>query len=157
MKKTKASLRKGAIGLVFMGFFLAPISSFSAPRIESIQYEFIPGNSGAPTRQLVKKRLVKFDNYLKSPSSEVFYVNWDAEQALPAGATVVFEYRLGNAEVNKVLRFTYPQAVSGKKRTTFNIPSSDYVSGGQVTAWRARLILDRQILSTRMSPEWEAR
>lgn len=142
---------------VLVGFGACLTSLHAAPRISDIQYEFVPGERESDTRRMVKKRLVKFNHYIKSPSHEVFYVNWDAGQGLGSGATVIFEYRQGRSAVNRVVKFQYPTAVAGKKRTTFNIPAVDADSGGRVSAWRVRLVHDQKILSSRVSPSWDAR
>lgn len=127
---------------------LAPADA--APRILNVQYELVPGEGQAGSRRMVKKRITKFDHYIKSPGYEVFYVNWNAEAGIGPGITVVFEYRQGRSKISRVVKFEYPGVVSGQKRTTFNVP----LEGNQVRAWRARVTHGQRVLSTRVSPDW---
>ena len=154
------SARKSLSGIVLFITVLGMCvvgSAQAAPDIINIQYEFVPGETGDKTRRMVKKRITKFDHLVTSPSHEIFYVNWDAGAGLSPGAVVIFEYRQGRSRVSKVVKLSYPNQVRGQKRTTFTIPLTGFSGESKVSAWRARLIHNNQILSTRVSPEWAAK
>ena len=132
------------------------VSAAEPGQIINVQYEFVPGSQKDTTRRMIKKRITKFDHLVEAPSYEVFYINWDAAAGIGAGASVIFEYRQGRSKVNQVVKFKYPAAVNGQKRTTFNVPLA-FGSTGRVTAWRARIAYDQRVLSTRVSPKWAGR
>ena len=156
MKATTRTFLCGFFLLAFSGVLPVGVYAVEPGQITNVQYEYVPGEKEAPTRRMIKRRITKFDHLVDTPGYEVFYVNWDAGKGFGAGATVAFEYRQGRSRVSRVVKFKYPGAVSGGKKTTFNIPLGDTGAGGRVTAWRARVTYDQRILSTRVSPGWSA-
>jgi len=87
---------------------------------------------------------------------ETFVVYWSAAgSGLPPGVTVMFEYVLENAPEIHALHVQYDYKTEGPRKAVFAIPEKDYRDGGNVKAWRVRILRGR-LLATLASPNWQA-
>ena len=86
---------------------------------------------------------------------ETFVVYWSAAgHGLPPGTTVMFEYVLENAPEVHALHVQYDFKTEGARKAMFTIPEKDYRDGGNVKAWRVRILRGR-LLATLNSPNWK--
>jgi len=86
---------------------------------------------------------------------ETFVVYWSAAgSGLPPGVTVMFEYVLENAPEIHALHVQYDYKTEGARKAVFTIPEKDYRDGGNVKAWRVRILRGR-LLSVLSSPNWK--
>ena len=87
---------------------------------------------------------------------ETFAIYWTAAgNGLPPGTTVMFEYVLENAPEIRALHIQYDFKTEGARKAVFTIPEKDFRDGGQVKAWRARILRGR-LLTEQTSPSWKA-
>ena len=85
---------------------------------------------------------------------ETFAIYWSAAgHGLPPGATVLFEYVLENAPEIHALHIQYDFKTEGARKAVFTIPEKDFRDGGNVKAWRVRILRGR-LLASQASPNW---
>ncbi len=98
-------------------------------------------------------RLDKFTSPGRRIGEAVLLVDWQPARALPAGATVRFEYlRAGSDQVEKEER-VYDQAITGLQQERFGVLIGD-ARRDRVSAWRIQLIQGGRILDERKSAAW---
>ncbi len=87
---------------------------------------------------------------------ETYAIYWSASgNGLPAGVTVLFEYVLEHAPEVHALHIQYDFKTEGARKAVFTIPEKDFRDGGNVKAWRVRLLRGR-LLAEQTSPNWSA-
>jgi len=87
---------------------------------------------------------------------ETYAVYWSAPaDGLPAGVTVLLEYVLENAPDVYALHIQYDFKTAGPRKAVFTIPEKNYRDGGNVKAWRARIIRGGKLLAEQTSPNWK--
>lgn len=85
---------------------------------------------------------------------ETYAIYWTATgHGLPPGATVLFEYILDTAPEVRALHIQYDFKTEGARKAVFTIPEKDYRDGGNVKAWRVRILRGRLLAET-TSPNW---
>lgn len=87
---------------------------------------------------------------------ETYAVYWAVSgRGLLPGTTVFFEYVLQNAPGVRALHTQYDFKIEGMRKTVFIIPEKDYRDGGNVKAWRARVVRAGGLLAEQTSPNWK--
>ena len=85
---------------------------------------------------------------------ETFAIYWSATgHGLPPGTTVMFEYVLETAPEIRAQHIQYDFKVEGPRKAVFTIPEKDYREGGNIKAWRVRILRGR-LLAALTSPNW---
>ncbi|TAN36948.1 MAG: hypothetical protein EPN23_07505 [Verrucomicrobia bacterium] len=87
---------------------------------------------------------------------ETYAIYWAAPgSGLPAGVTVLFEYVLENAPDVYALHIQYDFKTEGPRKALFTIPEKHYRDGGNVKAWRVRIVLAGKLLAEQTAPNWK--
>jgi len=87
---------------------------------------------------------------------ETFEVYWSASApGLAPGATVIFEYVPQTAPGVHALHIQYDFKTVGGRKTVFTIPEKDFREGGNVKAWRVRVIRAGRLLAEQTSANWK--
>lgn len=88
---------------------------------------------------------------------ETYAIFWSAPGGggLPPGVTVLFEYVLENAPEVHALHVQYDFKTEGPRKAVFTIPEKDYREGGNVKAWRVRVVRAGKLLAQQTSPNWK--
>jgi hypothetical protein len=101
-------------------------------------------------------RLPKFfDDDARRGETYAIYWNAPGGGGLPAGVTVLFEYVLENAPEVRALHIQYDFKTEGPRKAVFTIPEKDYRDGGNVKAWRVRVVRAGRLLAAQTSPNWK--
>lgn len=88
---------------------------------------------------------------------ETYAIYWTAPSGggLPPGVTVLFEYVLAAAPDVHALHIQYDFKTEGPRKVVFTIPEKDYREGGNVKAWRVRVVRAGKLLAEQTSPNWK--
>lgn len=84
-----------------------------------------------------------------------YTMSWNTPQAVAGDMKIIFEYQQA-ATASKVLTMTRNIPAGQEKGSVeFNIIGQAYLKGGNVLAWRARLVQDGKVVATQRSYLWK--
>ena len=87
---------------------------------------------------------------------ETYAIYWTAPGGgLPSGVAVIFEYVLECSPGVHALHIQYDFKTEGPRKAVFTIPEKDYREGGNVKAWRARIVRAGKMFAEQTSPNWK--
>jgi len=87
---------------------------------------------------------------------ETYAIYWTASGGgLPSGVAVIFEYVLESAPGVHALHIQYDFKTEGPRKAMFTIPEKDYREGGNVKAWRARIVRAGKMFAEQTSSNWK--
>ena len=87
---------------------------------------------------------------------ETYAIYWSAPGGgLPPGVVVIFEYMLESAPEVHALHIQYDFKTEGPRKAVFTIPEKDYREGGNVKAWRVRIVRAGKMFAEQSSPNWK--
>ena len=88
---------------------------------------------------------------------ESYSVMWIAPSpGLAPGVAVLFEYILQATPERQALHVQYDFKTLGPRKIVFTIPEKAYREGGNVKAWRVRIVRAGRLLAEQSSPDWKA-
>jgi hypothetical protein len=109
----------------------------------------------AERRNPVPRRIAKFADERAAAVREVYTVEWaPPAEGLKAGSILLFDYKQPRSGQIHTLRIQYPFSVRSQRKATFVISEKAVRSGGQVSAWRVRLMMGGEELASRTSATW---
>ena len=153
-----SSIRRLAGGLLLGLGLVAGATAQDAARavVLRVVREPAPDLSRPLPRTLTDTRLPKFFDDERGRRGETFAVYWLAPGlGLPAGVTVLFEYRLAAAPELRTLHEQYDYKTQGERKVVFEIPEKDFREGGVVQTWRARIVYRGRLLAERAALDWK--
>lgn len=150
MNRQKALL---SINLALAGVCLISAATLSeaAPRRDEVRILGVkrieaagPGQVGLEPAKMVKFLRERADN-----ARLTFAVGWDAGSGVEVGTLVTFEYRQAGGEAVKFLSHKTETPLQGRQESFFVLPE-----GGNVEAWRVRVVYRGRRLAERKSELW---
>ncbi len=141
----------GALLLVSIALFC--LSAPGIVRASQVEIHDVTRVDDSLPSDPISLQLPKFLERESVDLGEEYQVRWSPGSGLAANTVVVrFEYLQRRVREPQSLEVKYPFAVKDRRTTTFSVSKNAYRQGGEITAWRVRILHHGKVVSERTWP-----
>jgi hypothetical protein len=140
-------------GFLLASIALACVSPQGIANASSIQIQKVTRADGSLPADQVGLHLPKFFESEFVDLGEEYKVLWSPGSGVAADTVVVrFEYLQRRAREPQSLEVKYPFDVKERRTTTFSVSKKAYRQGGEITAWRVRILHHGKVVAEQVWP-----